>query len=138
MDRGRCRRGTARQRGNFILLTGTGHMRARVLVDTDPVRGHYLPEGEPDLEDFFAQVAPTPPPTDRPGGVLFMAPFDPPLDRWFAYVRWGPHVDRFTGSQESVCRWARSQDVTERWIYQPDAEAYVPWPEEAGAGHEGR
>lgn len=98
------------------------------------MRGHYLPKGELDLEDFFAQVVPAPPPTDRAGGMLFMAPFDPALDRWFAYVRWGSHVDRFEGTQEAVCRWARSQDVTERWIYQVAREAYVLWSPHRGAG----
>ena len=91
--------------------------------------GSYLPAGEPDLDDFFAQVVPTPPPTDRAGGVLFMAPFDPTLPRWFAYLRCGTHVDRFDGTREAVCEWARAQDVTERWIYSTDRAAYVPWPE---------
>ncbi len=57
-----------------------------------------------------------------------MAPFDPAGDRWFAYIRCGSHVDRFEGGQESVCRWAQSQHVTERWIYQVDRATYVPWP----------
>lgn len=57
-----------------------------------------------------------------------MAPFDPAGGRWFAYIRCGSHVDRFEGAQESVCRWARTQDVTERWVYEPAAEGYVPWP----------
>ena len=98
------------------------------MVDTGHMAGHHLPEAESDPEDFFAQVVPAPPPTDRPGGMLFMAPFDPALDRWFAYVRWGTHVDRFEGSQESVCRWARAQDVTERWLYRPDSAVYMAWP----------
>jgi hypothetical protein len=94
--------------------------------------GNYLPDEESDPDDFFAQVVPEPPPTDRPGGMLFMAPFGPALDGWFAYIRNGAHVDRFDGSQESVKDWARAQDVAERWILASDRDAYVPWPGPTG------
>ena len=67
------------------------------LVDLTACAAITFPRASQTLRTSSPRSRPTPPPTDRPGGVLFMAPFDPPLDRWFAYVRWGPHVDRFDG-----------------------------------------
>lgn len=94
--------------------------------------GYYLPGGDPDLEDFFSQIVPTPPPTDRVGGMLFIAPLDPTLDLWFAYLRRGRHVKRFDGSLDVVQRWAQAQTVAERWLYATDRAAYVLWAEPPG------
>jgi len=66
--------------------------------------------------------------------MLFMAPLDPTLPRWFAYLRRGSHVDQFQGSQGSVRGWALAQDAAERWIYATDLAAYVPLPGPAASG----
>jgi hypothetical protein len=89
------------------------------------VPGHYLPDEEPDMEDFFAQIVPAPPPTGGPGGVVFLAPFDPVIDFWFAYLRQGPRVERVEGTQEEVRGWARVQDVAERWAFDTEHSTYV-------------
>src|SRR5574337_396998 len=89
--------------------------------------GYYLPSDGPDLDDFFAQVWPLPPRTSVPGGMLFIAPFDPKLDSWFAYVRRDDQVARFEGPLESVQAWARNQQVSERWLYSTLTAEYVPW-----------
>jgi hypothetical protein len=94
--------------------------------DNRGVPGHYFPDEEPDLEDFFSQIVPPPPPTDRPGGVVFMAPFDPALDFWFAYLRRGDQVELVEGTLEEVHEWARAQGVAERWTFVSERSAYVP------------
>ena len=88
--------------------------------------GNYLPDEETDLEDFFAQLVPAPPPTDGPGGVVFLAPFDPVIDFWFAYLRRGTRVERVEGTQEEVREWARVQDAAERWAFDTERSAYMP------------
>ncbi len=94
--------------------------------DNRGVPCHYIPDEEPDLEDFFAQIVPPPPPTDRPGGMVFLAPYDPVIDFWFAYLRRGTRVRRVEGTQEEVREWARGQDVAERWAFDTERSAYVP------------
>ena len=61
--------------------------------------GYYRRGVEPELEDFLAQIVPTPPPTDHSGGVLFMLPLEPRLVLWRAYVRHGPAMDAFDGPE---------------------------------------
>ena len=94
--------------------------------DNRGVPGNYLPDEETDLEDFFAQLVPAPPPTDGPGGVVFLAPFDPVIDFWFAYLRRGTRVERVEGTQEEVREWARVQDAAERWAFDTERSAYMP------------
>jgi len=103
--------------------------RASRMVDNGHMPGHYLPEAEPDLDDFFSQIVPLPPPSNPVGGIVFIAPFDPTLERWFGYRRYDTKVERFEGSYEAVKQWAKVQEVAERWIYATDLSAYVPWPE---------
>ena len=103
--------------------------RQRRMDDNRGVPGNYLRDEEPDLEDFFAQVVPQPPPTDGPGGVVFMAPFDPAVDFWFAYLRRGTRVERVEGTQEEVGEWARVQNVAERWTFDRERSAYSPMPD---------
>lgn len=88
---------------------------------------HYLPPGDPDPEDFFAQIVPTPPPTDHAGGVVFMAPLDPAAELWFAYCRHGSRVTRVDGTRDAVEQWALEQPVAERWVYAQASAAYVRW-----------
>lgn len=90
---------------------------------------HYLPPGGPDLEDFFSQIVPTPPPTAVAGGTVFMAPLDPESGLWFAYSRDGQEVKRFDGELQEVKQWALDQSAAVRWIYSAARAAYVRWPE---------
>ena len=103
--------------------------RQRRLDDNRGVPGNYLRDEEPDLEDFLAQVVRQPPPTDGPGGVVFMAPFDPAVDFWFAYLRRGTRVERVEGTQQEVGEWARVQNVAERWTFDRERSAYSPMPD---------
>ncbi len=56
-----------------------------------------------------------------------MAPFDPDLGLWFAYLRRGDDVERFEGSRMVVRQWVKAQNVAQRWVFDVNRGAYLSW-----------
>lgn len=84
---------------------------------------HYLPDEEPDLEDFFSQLVPPRLPTDQAA-----------WSSWLHSTRRSTSGSstsdgeigwRVEGTQRELREWAQVQDVAERWIFITERSGYV-------------